>query len=79
VPYASNENLPQSVRIHLPAHAQDIFRTAFNHAWQTYGNSEPARIEEIAHRVAWAAVRSRYVKVGDAWVPRKDAGLRDHP
>jgi cation transport regulator len=28
--YASNEDLPRSVRGHLPAHAQDIFRSALN-------------------------------------------------
>lgn len=72
MPYASNEDLPRSVRGHLPAHAQDIFRSAFNHAWQTYGSADPAHVEEIAHRVAWAAVKKRYDKVGDTWVPRDD-------
>jgi cation transport regulator len=70
MPYASNEDLPRSVRSHLPPHAQDIFRSAFNHAWQTYGDRDPARVEEIAHRVAWAAVKRRYQKLGDTWVPR---------
>jgi cation transport regulator len=51
-------------------HAQDIYRSAFNHAWQTYGNKDPGRIEEIAHRVAWAAVKKRFRKLGDAWVER---------
>jgi cation transport regulator len=37
MPYAANEDLPPSVRNHLPAHAQDTYRSAFNHAWQTYG------------------------------------------
>ena len=71
MPYALNEDLPPSVRRHLPPHAQDIFRSAFNHAWETYGGAEPARIEEIAHRVAWAAVKKRYRKVGDSWVARE--------
>jgi cation transport regulator len=70
MPYASNEDLPASVRKHLPPHAQDIFRSAFNHAWQTYGAREPARREEIAHRVAWAAVKVRYHKVGERWEER---------
>ena len=69
VPYPSNEDLPLSVRRHLPSHAQDIFRSAFNHAWETYGASESWRREEIAHRVAWAAVKKRYHKVGDYWEP----------
>ncbi len=70
MPYASNDHLPVSVRAHLPAHAQDIFRSAFNHAWETYGAKEPWRREEIAHRVAWAAVKKRYRKSGDYWVER---------
>ena len=32
MPYAVNADLPPSVRSHLPEHAQDIFREAFNHA-----------------------------------------------
>jgi cation transport regulator ChaB len=48
----------------------DIYREAFNHAWQTYGN-EPRR-EEIAHRVAWAAVKHRYEKGKDGnWHARE--------
>jgi cation transport regulator len=54
---------------HLPPHAQDIFRAAFNHAWESYGRREPARREEIALRVAWSAVKQRYRKAGEAWVP----------
>jgi len=69
LPYASNEDLPVSLRRHLPQHAQDIFREAFNNAWRTYGAREPFRREEIAHRVAWSAVKKRYRKVDDYWIP----------
>ena len=68
MPYLSNEDLPISVRGHLPDHGQDIFREAFNHAWRQYA-ADP-RQEEIAHRVAWAAVKKIYVKVGTEWLPR---------
>jgi cation transport regulator len=68
MPYASNDDLPDAIRHHLPEHAQDIFRAAFNSAWASYGAREPWRREEIAHRVAWAAVKRRYRKVGDEWV-----------
>lgn len=67
MPYAHNDDLPPAVRHHLPPHAQDIFRSAFNGAWHTYAD-DPAR-EEISHRVAWAAVKKRYRKHGDHWVP----------
>jgi cation transport regulator ChaB len=32
MPYDTNEDLPDSVARHLPPHAQDIYRAAFNHA-----------------------------------------------
>ena len=70
MPYASNDQLPPPVRGHLPPAAQAIYREAFNHAWQAYG-SEPRR-EEIAHRVAWAAVKRGYRKGEDGeWQPRE--------
>jgi cation transport regulator len=65
MPYLSNEELPPSVRVHLPPHAQDIYRQAFNHAWQQYGE-----VEATAHRVAWAAVKRHYVKIGARWIRR---------
>ena len=68
MPYASNDDLPPSVRLHLPYRAQDIYRKAFNAAWNSYGRREPARREEIAHRIAWSAVKRRYEKVGDEWI-----------
>lgn len=69
MPYRANEDLPASVRRHLPEHAQDIFRAAFNSAWSSYGASDPVRREEIAHRVAWAAVKRRYRKSDGDWIP----------
>ncbi|HTS94814.1 MAG TPA: ChaB family protein [Stellaceae bacterium] len=69
MPYARNSDLPAPVRSHLPAPAQRIYREAFNHAWAEYSDREPGRVEEIAHRVAWAAVKRRYRKVGRDWVP----------
>ncbi len=66
MPYAVNDDLPPSVRRHLPPHAQDIYREAFNHAWQEYRGEEAT-----AHRVAWAAVKRLYVKQGDVWLPRR--------
>ncbi len=64
MPYLSNDDLPVTVRIHLPPHAQDIYREAFNKAWQQLGG------EATAHRVAWAAVKRLYVKAGARWVRR---------
>lgn len=66
MPYLSNDKLPTSVRNHLPLAAQSIYREAFNHAWKTYLGD--VRQEEIAHRVAWAAVKRRFHKAeGGDW------------
>lgn len=70
MPYRSNEDLPGPVRNHLPPHAQDIYREAFNHAYAAHWN-DPRR-EEAAHRIAWAAVKRSYTKAGGAWVPRDE-------
>lgn len=70
MPYRANADLPLAVQRHLPAHAQDIFRAAFNHAFAAHAG-DPEQ-EEIAHRIAWAAVKRSYVKDGDRWVPRAD-------
>jgi cation transport regulator len=64
MPYASNDELPSAVANHLPQHARDIFREAFNHAWDEYGGDE-----ERAFRVAWSAVKRKYRKRGSEWVP----------
>lgn len=69
MPYASIHDLPPSVSAHLPAHAQEIYRAAFNSAWDNYADRGGMR-EEIAHRVAWAAVKRLYRKEGDRWVTR---------
>jgi cation transport regulator len=64
MPYPTLDDLPRAVQ-HLPRHAQEIFRAALNAAWQSYTGRGPQAQEEIAHRVAWAAVKKRYRKVGE--------------
>jgi len=68
MPYASIEDLPPAVRSHLPEHAREIFRAAFNNAYDSHAG-DPHQ-EEIAHRIAWAAVKRSYVKNGGRWVRR---------
>ena len=50
MPYRANQDLPSSVREHLPNHAQDIYREAFNHAYEAHAADR--RQEEAAHRIA---------------------------
>ena len=66
MPYDTNSDLPPAVGGHLPEHAQDIYREAFNHAYAAHAGDP--RQEEATHRIAWAAVKRSYVKVGGEWV-----------
>ena len=69
MPYNSNAELPESVRNVLPEHAQDIYRKAFNNAYEEYKRPSDrkgdADREETAHKVAWAAVKNSYHKEAD--------------
>lgn len=56
MPYDSIDQLPDSVKNHLPKHGQEIYKAAFNHASKEYNN------EETAHKVAWSAVKQQYKK-----------------
>ncbi len=70
MPYRDNTDLPDAVREHLPAHAQDIFREAFNSAWDEYADRGDER-EKVAFQVAWSAVKRSYRKSRDGrWVAR---------
>ena len=70
MPFAVVEDLPPRVQSHLPLHAQEIYRAAFNSAWVQYAARGPLQRERIAHRVAWAAVKHKFEKAGDIWVLR---------
>lgn len=67
MPYKTTSGLPDSVRHVLPDHAQDIYKEAFNSAWDQYDHDE-----ERAHRVAWGAVKeSHYKNDNGTWVRGK--------
>lgn len=76
MPYRSLAELPDAVKDHLPKHAQEIYKEAYNSAWEQYADPEKRRgdasREETAHKVAWAAVKDKYEKHGDRWVRKKD-------
>ena len=69
MPYKTVSELPESVRDHVPKHAQEIYKEAFNHAWSEYADKADRRgdesREEAAHKVAWAAVKKHYSKGDD--------------
>jgi cation transport regulator len=69
MPYDRISELPDSVRDHLPKHAQEIYKEAFNSAWDGYKDPDDRRDDasrdETAHKVAWAAVKDKYTKGDD--------------
>lgn len=69
MPYTSISELPDSVKDTLPKHAQEIYKEAFNHAYDEYKNPEDRYAgsdrEETAHKVAWSAVKNTYEKMKD--------------
>jgi cation transport regulator len=77
MPYSSRAELPESVKHVLPPHAQDIYKEAFNSAYDEYKDPEDRRDdssrEEVAHKVAWAAVKQTYEKDEESgtWVSKE--------
>jgi cation transport regulator len=69
MPYAKRSDLPDNVTNVLPAHAQDIYKEAFNSAWDEYKDPNDRKgdddRETTAHRVAWSAVKAKYEKGDD--------------
>ncbi len=69
MPYSSRDDLAEAVTNVLPAHAQDIYKEAFNSSYQQYKkpsdrNGDDSR-EVVAHKVAWSAVKQSYQKGND--------------
>lgn len=74
MPYTTNNDLPEPVKHVLLDHAQAIYREAFNSAFDEYKDPDDRRDdasrEEVAHRVAWSAVKQKYEKgADDKWHP----------
>lgn len=79
MPYKTKSDLPESVKHVLPSHAQDIYKEAFNSAWDQYKDKEDRRDdasrEETAHKVACAAVKHEYAKGDDdKWHKNRKTG-----
>ena len=62
----STKDLPKGVETILPEHAKAIYRKAHNNALEQYKDPKKSRgkasLEEVAHKVAWAAVEKEYEK-----------------
>lgn len=77
MPYDSNSDLPADVKDALPKHAQEIYREAYNSAWDQYEDPEDREgddsREATAHQVAWSAVKNDYEKSDDGKWHKKDS------
>lgn len=76
MPYSKITDLPDNVRNVLPEHAQEIYKEAFNSAWEQYKKPKDRRDDadrdEVSHRVAWSAVKNKYEKGDDdKWRTKK--------
>jgi len=71
MPYESRNELPENVRNALPKKAQEIYKEAYNSAWDQYEDAEDRRgdqsREETAHQIAWSAVKESYEKENGEW------------
>ena len=69
MPYNTINELPENVTNVLPKHAQEIYKEAYNSAYDQYDEPSERRDgadqEETAHRVAWSAVKNSYEKGDD--------------
>ena len=71
MPFKQINDLPDNVKKPLRnfPHAQEIYREAFNNAWEQYKDPGERRgsadREEVAHRVAWSAVKKKYEKTSN--------------
>jgi cation transport regulator ChaB len=67
---AKKSELPDTIK-RSPAKAQRTFAKAHDAAVEQYGDGERA------HRVAYAALKQSYEKVGDRWKPKNGKGPSD--
>jgi len=69
MPYKSINELPENVRHVLPKHAQEIYKEAFDSAYDQYDKPSERRgdadREETAHKVAWSAVKKTGYQKGE--------------
>ena len=71
MPYSSNSRLPKRIKDNLPQGAQTIFRKVYNSAEKQYAKPSKRRGNasktEVVNKVAWAAVKKKYVKKKGKW------------
>ncbi len=74
MPYKTISELPDSVKDNLPKGAKEIFKEAYDNAWEQYKDPKDRKgdesREEVANKVAWSAVKKKYEKKDERWVKK---------
>jgi len=67
--YETVNQLPVTIRDVLPAEATEIYRKAYNQAWEEFDNEDHRGLNQkgLAHQQAWGAVKKEYVFDLDQW------------
>ena len=72
--YAIDKDSPDRVDDDLPHSPKDIYREAYNNAWEEYEESQSRRHnanrEDISHKMALNAVEKKYKKQNGEWVAK---------
>lgn len=71
MPYSSNDELPSGVKNNLPAEAQNLYRGAFNGAYEGTCKDKGSERDKCASKIAWSAVGKKFHKGADGkWQPK---------
>jgi cation transport regulator len=67
--YETVRQLPVTIRDTLPDQAKEIYRQAYNQAWEEYDQDAHRGLNQqgLAHQQAWMAVKHEYVFDLDQW------------
>jgi cation transport regulator len=81
MPYETVKQLPVTIRDVLPEEAKEIYRKAFNQAWEEYDRDARIGLDQqgLAHQQAWMAVQHEYVFELDQWHRRGETVERKVP
>jgi cation transport regulator len=75
------KQLPVTIRNVLPEQAQEIYRKAYNQAWEAFSLDDHRGLNQqgLAHQQAWGAVKQEYVFDLDQWHRIGEAAEREVP
>jgi cation transport regulator len=67
--YETVKQLPATIRDVLPDEAKEIYRKAYNQAWEEYQQDANRGLNQqsLAHQQAWGAVKQEFVFDLDQW------------